>query len=244
MISLENLTLARASEPLIKDANATIHTNWRVGLVGKNGSGKSSLFALLRGELEPDKGNLHIPANWHISSVRQETPSLTQAAIDYVLDGHRPYRKAQQALTAAEQKDDGIALAHAHEQFITINGHALPAQAAALMHGLGFPTEQHNRPVSDFSGGWRMRLNLAQALIAPADLLLLDEPTNHLDLDSIIWLQDHLKNHPATQIIIAHDREFLDSLCTHILHIENQHLNNYKGNYSQFEQLRHEKRKK
>ncbi|WP_245935990.1 ATP-binding cassette domain-containing protein [Suttonella ornithocola] len=224
------------------DAEATIYPGQRVGVVGNNGCGKSSLFALIRGELEADKGELILSPDWLIASVRQETPALAQTALEYVLDGHKPYRQAQQALVLAEQSGDGFALAKAHEAFEQASGYALPAKAAELLYGLGFQTQEYQQFVADFSGGWRMRLNLAQALIAPADLLLLDEPTNHLDLDAVIWLQDFLKTHPATQMIIAHDREFLDHLATHIFHIHHQTLDTYKGNYSQFEQLRHEKR--
>lgn len=242
MINLTNLSITRGANLLIENANTTIYAGQKVGLVGNNGSGKSSLLATLRGEIEPDKGDINLPPNILISSVRQETPSLAQSALDYVLDGHRPYRDAQRAISTAEASQNGLAIATAHDQLATINGYALPAQAAALLHGLGFSQQEHQQAVSQFSGGWRMRLNLAQALIAPADLLLLDEPTNHLDLDAVIYLQDFLKTHPATQIIIAHDREFLDNLTTHILHIENRQLTAYKGNYSQFEQLRHEKR--
>lgn len=242
MISLTNLRLSRGSDILIHDANVAVHTGQRIGLVGNNGSGKSSLFALLRGEIEADSGERFMPPDWTIASVRQETPSLAQSALEYVLDGHSPYRQAQAALQAAEAAQQGLAIAQAHDQLAAINGYALPAKAGELLSGLGFLPNQQQLAVAEFSGGWRMRLNLAQALIAPADLLLLDEPTNHLDLDAIIWLQDFLKSHPATQIIIAHDREFLDDLCQHIWHISGKTLESYRGNYSQFERTRHERR--
>lgn len=242
MIELNQITLSRNGENLIEHGDTRIHSGQRVGLTGRNGSGKSSLLALLRHEIDPDHGDYRIPPDWHIASVRQETPSLPDSAIDYVLSGHLPYQQALQAIAQAEAHGDGNAIGKAHEQLVACNGYAQPALAAELLDGLGFSLSSHHQPISSFSGGWRMRLNLAQALISPAELLLLDEPTNHLDLDAIIWLQDFLKNHPATQIIIAHDREFLDSLCTRILHIENRHLHSYSGNYSDFERQRHEQR--
>ena len=242
MIALDGITLARGAKILLEQTSITIHTGQRVGLVGNNGSGKSSLFALLRGELHPDRGTLTLPPNCLIASVSQDTPSLEQAALEYVLDGNRPFRDAQRAIATAEKEEDGMALARAHDAFALAGGYELPATARQLLGGLGFLPGQHERGVADFSGGWRMRLNLAQALIAPADLLLLDEPTNHLDLDAIIWLQDFLAGHRATLILISHDRVFLDALCQQILHIDDKRLESYRGNYSQFERLRHERR--
>lgn len=240
MIQIKNLKIAYGARILIQNAQAQIHPGQRIGLVGKNGCGKSTLFALLRQEKLPEQGELEIPTHWQIASVRQDTPALTTSALDYVLDGHLEFRKAQQKINTLES--DGIALSKAYEHFEQIGGYRLPAQAGELLSGLGFKIEEHQQSVASFSGGWRMRLNLAQALISPADLLLLDEPTNHLDLDAILWLQDFLKQHSATQIIIAHDREFLDALCENIWHIENTKLETYRGNYSQFEKLRYEKR--
>ena len=242
MLELKDIRLARGATILIDHASARLHPGQRIGLTGRNGSGKSSLFAALRGELDVDRGELSYPDNWLIAAVKQETPSSPVSALDYVLDGHQAYRDACAQLDAAQHRDDGLALGRAHDQFAAVHGYAQPARAAELLSGLGFRPEEHENPVSSFSGGWRMRLNLAQALIAPADLLLLDEPTNHLDLDAIIWLQDFLKSHPASQIIIAHDREFLDGLCQHIWHIERGELSVWRGNYSAFERLRHEKR--
>ncbi|UJF25263.1 ATP-binding cassette domain-containing protein [Suttonella sp. R2A3] len=242
MIELNNIRLSRGSDRLLSGANARIHDGQRVGLVGQNGSGKSSLLALLRGELEQDEGDLSLPQGWQIASVRQETPALDQSALDYVLSGHHSYIAAQKALSQAEASGEGMAIAHAHEMLSTIDAYAQPARAATLLSGLGFHPDTHHHAVKSFSGGWRMRLNLAQALIAPAELLLLDEPTNHLDLDAIIWLQDFLKTHHATQIIIAHDRDFLDSLCQQILFIEHGSLYHYRGNYSEFERQHHERR--
>lgn len=242
MIRLTDITLSRGAKTLLEHASAAINPGEHIGLIGNNGCGKSSLFHLIRGEIEPDHGSISLPPDWLISSVRQETPSLAESAIDYVLDGHHYYRAAQQLLKAAEASNDGMALARAHEAFANADGYALPAKAAELLVGLGFPLADHKKPVKDFSGGWRMRLNLAQALIAPADLLLLDEPTNHLDLDAIIWLQDFLVSYPGTMLIISHDRDFLDALCHGIFHIENKQLKTYSGNYSTFERTRAEQR--
>lgn len=242
MISFENLAIARGADVLFAGADAAVYAGQRVGIVGNNGCGKSTLFAVLRGELEPEAGTVAMPPDVLIASVRQETPSLAQAAVEYVLDGHQPYRRALAALERAEAEGDGMAIAAAHDELAAVDGYALPARAAALLQGLGFEMAQQRRLVADFSGGWRMRLNLAQALIAPADVLLLDEPTNHLDIDAVIFLQDFLKGHPASQLIIAHDREFLDALAERIFHIENRRLTAYTGNYSQFERLRYEKR--
>lgn len=242
MIELNHLTLSRNGKNLIEDADARIHPGQRVGLTGRNGSGKSTLLALLRHDLEPDSGDYRLPPDWRIASVAQEIPALPDSAHDYVLAGHAPYQAALAAIATAEASGDGHAIAKAHEQLATCDGYAQPARASELLAGLGFPPDEQQRSVASYSGGWRMRLNLARALIAPAELLLLDEPTNHLDLDAIIWLQDYLKTLPVTQIIIAHDREFLDALCTRILNIENQRLTAYTGNYSDFERLRHEQR--
>lgn len=242
MISLENVTLARGAKILLRAASLNIHHGQRVGLVGRNGCGKSSLFALLRGELEADQGQVSLPESEWIASVRQETPALVQSALDYVLDGHQRFRAAEQEALRAQQSGQGLAIAHAHELLQQVDAYRLPARAAELLTGLGFAPAQHQLPVAHFSGGWRMRLNLAQALIAPADLLLLDEPTNHLDLDAIVWLQDFLLTYPATLFIISHDRDFLDALCQHIVHIEGEQLISYRGNYSQFVQTRHEQR--
>ncbi len=242
MIRLDGITLGRGANLLLEQASTAIYAEQRVGLVGNNGSGKSSLLALLRGELSPDRGTLTLPPDCRIASVNQETPSLRQAALDYVLDGHRPFRDAQRAIAAAEKNADGMAIAHAHDAFALAGGYELPSQAGEMLCGLGFALKQHKHSVADFSGGWRMRLNLAQALIAPADLLLLDEPTNHLDLDAVLWLQDFLARHRATLILISHDRDFLDALCQHVWHIENKRLRSYRGNYSQFERTRHQRR--
>ncbi len=232
MIVLDHLTLARGGRNLIEGATLQIHPRQKVGLVGRNGSGKSTLLSLLNGEIGPDGGTCTLPERWLVAKVRQETPGLAQSALDYVLDGHKDFRRGQQMLATARSGEE---IAAAHDFFNAIYGYEQEARAKKLLDGLGFRPEQLARPVAEFSGGWRMRLNLAQALIAPADLLLLDEPSNHLDLDALIWLQDYLKNLPCTQIIIAHDRELLDSLCGQILHLENRQLRLYSGNYSEFQ---------
>lgn len=242
MLELQNIALDRGANRLFSAANARLHPGQRVGLVGKNGSGKSSLFALLRGEIDAAAGEVLLPDSWLVASVKQETPSAEISALDYVLDGHQRYRQISQQLAEAETAQDGAAIAKAHDELLSIDGYALPARAAELLTGLGFTQALHHQAVKRFSGGWRMRLNLAQALIAPADLLLLDEPTNHLDLETVLWLQSYLQHHPATQLIIAHDRGFLDALCQSIWHIEQQTLTTYRGNYSDFEHLRAQSR--
>jgi ATP-binding cassette subfamily F protein 3 len=208
--------------------------------VGSNGCGKSSLFAALLGELSPDAGNLSIPSSWQIATVKQETPSLEQSALDYVIDGDKEFRQLEQQLEQARANDNGNLEATIINKIDTINGYSLPARAGELLHGLGFLQNQLANPVKDFSGGWRMRLNLAQALISRADLLLLDEPTNHLDLDAVIWLQRWLKRFTGTLVLISHDRDFLDTVIGQILHIEHQRAKLYSGNYTAFERQRRE----
>ncbi len=226
---------------LFERANFTIHQGQKVGLTGANGTGKSSLFAMILGQLTPDEGELSIPPNLEVAHVAQETPALETSAIDYVLDGDRELRRLQQALAEAEQAHDGLNVAELHEKLSVIGGYSATARASRLLNGLGFSSEQEVRPVSAFSGGWRMRLNLAQALMCRSDVLLLDEPTNHLDLDAVIWLQDWLLHYPGTLLLISHDRDFLDAIADHILHIEHQQITLYSGNYSAFETLRAEK---
>jgi len=238
MIQFRNLTLARGARRLIEDANVQIHTGWRVGLVGANGSGKSSLFALLRGELHADHGDCDVPPAWRIASVAQETPALETPAIEYVLDGDAELREIEAQLAAAEAAHDGHRVGELHARLRDIDGYGARARAAALLSGLGFADADSARPVSGFSGGWRMRLNLAQALISRSDLLLLDEPTNHLDLDAIVWLEKWLAGYPGTLMLVSHDRDFLDGAVTHIAHIAAQRLTLYTGNYSAFEEQR------
>ncbi|WP_414154604.1 ATP-binding cassette domain-containing protein [Pseudomonas sp. BNK-43-a] len=241
MIRLSNLTLQRGPQRLLEGAEMTLHTGHKAGLIGANGAGKSSLFALLRGELSPDAGDCQIPADWRIAHMRQEVDTLDRLAVDYVLDGDLRLRKVQADLAAAEQAHDGTALARLHSELDSADGYTADARARKLLAGLGFTAEQMDRRVGDFSGGWRMRLNLAQALMCPSDLLLLDEPTNHLDLDAILWLEDWLKGYPGTLLLISHDRDFLDAVVDHVLHVEQRKLNLYNGGYSAFERTRAER---
>ena len=238
MIQFRNLTLARGARRLIEDASVQIHAGWRVGLVGANGSGKSSLFALLRSELHADRGDCELPAAWRIASVAQETPALDTPSIEYVLDGDAELREVERELAAAEAAHDGHRVGELHSRLRDIDGYGARARAAALLAGLGFSEGDSARPVSSFSGGWRMRLNLAQALISRSDLLLLDEPTNHLDLDAIVWLERWLAGFRGTLMLVSHDRDFLDGCVTHIAHIGAQRLTLYTGNYSAFEEQR------
>lgn len=239
MIELKNAAIRRDGRVLFHDANVQIHPSWKVGLTGNNGTGKSSLFAVLRGELGLDSGELHIPSGWHIGHMAQEIASTDQPAIDFVLSGDTTWY-ALNALIS--QPDDAPAdrLAAAYSQFDDIDGYRIPAKAAQIMAGLGFSQAQMQQPVASFSGGWRMRLNLAKTLMSRADLLLLDEPTNHLDLDAILWLEDWLNDYDGTLVLISHDQAFLDSVVGHILHIEQQ-LTLYSGNYSQFVRTRSER---
>ena len=238
MIQFQNLSFARGARRLVEDATLQLHAGWRVGVVGPNGSGKSSLFALLRGELAPEAGDSRMPRQWRIASVAQETSASSQAALEFVLDGDTELRNIEAALCAAEQSHDGLAVAAAHARIEAVDGYAAPARAASLLAGLGFAAGDLARSVAEFSGGWRMRLNLAQALVSRADLLLLDEPTNHLDLDAVLWLERWLANYPGTLLLVSHDREFLDACITHVLHIDDRRLVTYVGNYSEFERQR------
>ena len=235
MIVFSNLSLKRGQTELLENASATINPKQKVGLVGKNGCGKSSLFSLLKKELTPEGGEVNYPANWRVSWVNQETPALDISAIDYVIQGDREYCRLQRELNQANERNDGNAIARIHGQLETLDAWTIQSRAASLLHGLGFSQEETTQPVKDFSGGWRMRLNLAQALLCPSDLLLLDEPTNHLDLDAVIWLERWLVQYQGTLVLISHDRDFLDPIVTKILHIENQKLNEYTGDYSSFE---------
>ncbi|MBU6492858.1 MAG: ATP-binding cassette domain-containing protein [Burkholderiales bacterium] len=238
MIRFERLSLSRGTKPLFDNTSVLINPGEAVGLIGANGAGKTTLFALLRGALHADGGEVTMPPSWRIAHVMQETPAVERNALDYVLDGDTALRAAETAIEAAQRRHDGHAEAEAHATFADVDGYTAPARAEALLLGLGFTLEQTRQPVASFSGGWRMRLNLAQALMCPSDLLLLDEPTNHLDLDAIVWLEDWLRRYAGTLIVISHDREFLDGVCNVTLHIENQQIKRYGGNYSQFEVLR------
>ena len=230
MIEIKNLTLQRGSKILLDNATATINPRQRVGLIGKNGTGKSSLFALIKGEIGQDKGDLLLPKTWKLAAVAQETPALDTTALDYVLQGDAELQHFQATLAAAEAENDGMKQAELHAKLDEIDAYSAPARAAKLLSGLGFAQSEHAKPIKAFSGGWRMRLNLAQALMCRADLLLLDEPTNHLDLETVLWLENHLASLPCTQIIISHDRDFLNAT-TQTLELAQQKLTLYGGGY-------------
>ncbi len=240
MIRFDSLTLRRGPQILLDNVDLALHAGWRVGITGRNGAGKSSLLALVAGELAPDAGHFERPANWAMAWVRQEVPALESTALDYVLDGDAELRAIERDLVAAEDAHDGMRIAHLHERLHTIGGYAAPARAGALLHGLGFAAGDENRRVAEFSGGWRMRLNLAQALMCRSDLLLLDEPTNHLDLDAVLWLQDWLARYPGTLLLISHDREFLDAVVTHVLAIAERRADLFTGDLTGYERKRAE----
>ncbi|MDQ4622287.1 ABC transporter ATP-binding protein [Vibrio cholerae] len=241
MITFSEIQLLRGGKPLLEQASATIHPGDKVGLVGKNGCGKSTLFALLKDELTIDAGSFSKPAHWELAWVAQETPALDRTALEYVIDGDREYRELERQLMDAEAADNGTKVADLHGKIEMVGGYSIRARASELLDGLGFTQEQMSWSLTQFSGGWRMRLNLAQALICRSDLLLLDEPTNHLDLDAVMWLERWLQSYPGTLILISHDRDFLDPIVNRIVHIENQTLNEYTGNYSSFETQRAQK---
>ncbi|KAB0302568.1 ABC transporter ATP-binding protein [Vibrio fortis] len=241
MITFSDIQLLRGGKPLLDQASATLHPGDKVGLVGKNGCGKSTLFALIKDELSIDAGSFSKPAHWELAWVAQETPALERTAIEYVIDGDREYRGLEEQLLKAEQADNGTLVAEIHGKIETIGGYSIKARAAELLDGLGFSQDQMSWNLTQFSGGWRMRLNLAQALLCRSDLLLLDEPTNHLDLDAVMWLERWLQTYPGTLILISHDRDFLDPIVNRIVHVENQKLNEYTGNYSSFENQRAQK---
>lgn len=240
MIVCQDLSLQLGGHPLLNQINLTVHPGWRVGITGRNGTGKSSLFALLRGKLHADGGHLSIPANWQIAHIAQETPATERLALDFVMDGDEPLRELQRQLEQAEQADDGHRMAHLYSELEAIGGYTADNRAAQLLSGLGFNTAQLTHPISSFSGGWRMRLNLAQALMCRSDLLLLDEPTNHLDLDAVLWLEQWLSSYRGTLLLISHDRDFLDQVVQSIIHLHAQSLTLYRGNYTQFERIRAE----
>jgi len=241
MLNFKNISLRRGARVLFSDTSFTIHKGQKAGLTGANGVGKSSLFAMLLDQLHVDEGDFSMPPGLEIAHVAQETPAVEFSAIDYVIDGDKELRQTQKQLEEAEKQDNGIKLAELHSTLEHIGGYTASARASRLLNGLGFLVEQEQLPVTSFSGGWRMRLNLAQALMCRSDVLLLDEPTNHLDLDAVIWLQDWLCKYPGTLLLISHDRDFLDSITDHIIHIEQQKAEIYTGNYSAFEKMRAEK---
>ncbi len=240
MISLRNFAMRRGERLLLSNVDLTLHAGYRVGVVGRNGTGKSSLFAAVRGELEADKGDVELPGKLRIASVAQETPSLPDPALDFVLGGDTDVAAALKAEADALAAEDWEAVANAHHRIEELNGYDASARAGKLLHGLGFPADTHQRAVSAFSGGWRVRLNLARALMMPSDLLLLDEPTNHLDLDAVYWLEQWLLKYPGTLLLISHDREFLDNVATHTLHLHGGSAKLYVGGYTDFERQRAE----
>jgi len=242
MIRFLNVSLMRGTKPLLEGADLTLNPGDKIGLIGANGAGKSSLFAMLRNELHPDQGEIDFPAKWRMAYVAQETPALDRPAVEYAIDGDVHLRRLQAELERLEDAehtlDNGIAMGEVHSALADADAYTVQSRAEQLLLGLGFTLEQMQQPVASFSGGWRMRLNLAQALMCPSDLLLLDEPTNHLDLDAIIWLEDWLKRYPGTLIIISHDRDFLDEIVNVVVHIDDLKLKRYSGNYSSFERQR------
>jgi ATP-binding cassette, subfamily F, member 3 len=240
MISFRNFALRRGERLLLSDVDLALHAGWRVGVVGRNGTGKSSLFAAVRGEVEADRGDLDLPSRLRIASIAQEMPSLPDPAVDFVLSGDTVVHEALQAEANAFANEDWEAVAEAHHRLEEVGGYDGAARAGKLLHGLGFPAEIQQRPVASFSGGWRVRLNLARALMTPSDVLLLDEPTNHLDLDAVLWLEQWLLKYPGTLLLISHDREFLDNVNTHTLHLHGGKAKLYTGNYTAFERQRSE----
>jgi ATP-binding cassette subfamily F protein 3 len=238
MLRFDHLTLRRGSKLLFADAQFTLHAGWKIGITGGNGCGKSSLFSLILGQLQADEGELEQPPRLEIAHVAQETPALERAAIEYVIDGDQELRRIEAELAEAEASHDAASQAQLHDQLQTIGGYGAKGRAGQLLYGLGFAANEMEQPLSHFSGGWRMRLNLAQALMCRSDLLLLDEPTNHLDLDAVIWLEGWLKKYPGTLLLISHDRDFLDQTIDHVVHMEQQTASLYSGNYSAFEQTR------
>jgi len=240
MITLRDVVLRRGAKVLLDGASVTINPGEKVGLVGRNGAGKSSLFRLLDGQLHEDKGEFSVPAQWRMAQVAQDMPETDQSATTFVIEGDTPLLEARREVQAAEDSGDGERMAHAYMALHDAGEHDAAARAQALILGLGFRTDELERPVNSFSGGWRMRLQLARALMCPSDLLLLDEPTNHLDLDALVWLEAWLQRYTGTMLVISHDREFLDAVTNVTVHIEHAKLNRYGGNYSRFEDMRAE----
>lgn len=240
MITLQNVTLRFGAHILLKDINWTIYHKQRIGIIGPNGAGKTSLLALLLNKMEADTGTVEMPRQLKLAHVAQETPAYSQSALDFVLDGDHELRTLQQELVEAENQNDGEHIARLHARLGEIDAYTAEARAARILNGLSFSPEEIKKPVSDFSGGWRVRLNLAQALMSRSDVLLLDEPTNHLDLDAVLWLENWLTKYSGTLLLISHDREFLDHVVDHVLHLFQQQVKLYVGNYSAFEKQRAE----
>ena len=238
MIRFTQITLRRGAKVLLEAADVALNPGDKIGLIGANGTGKSSLFALLRGELHADQGEVDYPARWRVAHVAQETPALERAAIDYAIDGDTTLRRLETELAAAETANEGERIGEIYAELTDADAWTVRSRAERLLHGLGFSHEQMEQPVASFSGGWRMRLNLAQALMCPSDLLLLDEPTNHLDLDAILWVEEWLKKYQGTLVVVSHDRDFLDGVVNVVVHIDSKKLKRYAGNYSDFERQR------
>ncbi|MFI3181201.1 MAG: ATP-binding cassette domain-containing protein [Methylococcales bacterium] len=241
MLNFRNITLRRGTRVLFSNASFTLHNGQKVGFTGANGAGKSSLFAMVKNEIHVDEGDFTMPPNLAIAHVAQEMPAVEYSALDYVMDGDVELRQLQKKLNIAEQAHEGLKQAELHAALDVIGGYSANSRAARLLDGLGFTAPKMENSVSSFSGGWRMRLNLAQALMCRSDVLLLDEPTNHLDLDAVLWLQDWLGHYTGTLLLISHDRDFLDTITDHIVHIEQGQAEIYTGNYSAFERMRAEK---
>ena len=237
MLNFKKIVLRRGTKVVLSQATATIQVGEKVGLIGRNGAGKSSLFALITGQLQEDQGEWFMPDNWEISQVEQHIPETDQGATDFVLEGDLRLNRVLAELHQAELRDDGEAMALAHAALDDAGGHTARSRAQAMLLGLGFKSDELDNPVNSFSGGWRMRLQLSRALMCPADLMLLDEPTNHLDLDALVWLEDWLKRYEGTMLVISHDRDFLDAVTRVTLHLDNAQLTRYGGNYSAFETL-------
>lgn len=241
MLKIDNISLQRGGHFLLRDASTVFNPGQHSALIGANGCGKSSLLQMILGHLEADAGNISLPNGWRVAHMAQEVAGTTRSALDYVVDGDVELRRLERALLQAESDDDNLLLANLHQKIDAHDGYSAPVRAEQLLMGLGFAVADVKRPVSDFSGGWRIRLNLAQALMSPSDLLLLDEPTNHLDTDATVWLESFLQRFRGTLVLISHDRDFIDATCEQIVHVDQQKLVTYKGNYSAFEMMRAER---
>jgi len=241
MIKLSNVQIIRGARPLLDEANLVIHRGQRIGVIGRNGCGKSTLFQLLAGNFDAEKGDVKLPGSLRCSMMAQETPACGRTALEFVIDAHQEYRALEQKIVQTEKTGDGRKLATLHDEMDALDGYSITHRAEILLSGLGFSSEQFQHPVSSFSGGWRVRLNLAAALLCPSDLLLLDEPTNHLDLEATFWLENWLQRYQGALLLISHDRSFLDAVIDNIVHFDSLKLIAYKGNYSEFERLRAQK---